>query len=142
MLGHRRGLLGRRVLERYRASTEPDVTADAPGTFRYADQARFERDLAKAGLASTHVEELEVPVMEAATDEELIAWTRAFGLTRLMQGLPEEVQRSWERDFVAAAAPLRKDGFVRLGGVTRLVVASAAAPTTSRVAPPLPPAKA
>ncbi len=118
--------LPRRVLERYRAPTEPDVTADAPGTFRYADPARFERDLAKAGLASTHVEELEVAVMEAATDAELVAWTRAFGLTRLMQGLSEEVQRSWERDFVAAAAPLRKDGFVRLGGVTRLVVASAA----------------
>jgi ubiquinone/menaquinone biosynthesis C-methylase UbiE len=119
--------LPRRVLERYRASTDADVTADAPGTFRYADQARFERDLAKAGLASTHVEELEVPVTEAATDEELVTWALAFGMRRLMEGLPEEVQRSWERDFVAAAAPLRKDGFVRLGGVTRLVVASAAA---------------
>jgi ubiquinone/menaquinone biosynthesis C-methylase UbiE len=119
--------LPRRVLERYRAPTDAFVTADAPGTFRYADQARFERDLAKAGLVSTHVEELEVPVMEAATDKDLVAWTRAFGLTRLMEGLSQEVQRSWERDFVAAAAPLRKDGFVRLGGVTRLVVASAAA---------------
>jgi hypothetical protein len=65
--------------------------------------------------------------MEAATDEELVAWTRAFGLARLLEGLPQEVQRSWECDFVAAAAPLRKDGFVRLGGVTRIVVASAAA---------------
>ena len=125
--------LPRRVLERYRAlpgRDAADVTADAPGTFRYADQARFERDLAAAGLAVSHVEELEVPVMEAATDDELVAWTRAFGLARLMGGLSEEIQRAWERDFVAAAAPLRKDGFVRLGGVTRIVVASPrAAPT-------------
>lgn len=119
--------LPRRVLARFRPpGPTDDVEADAPGTFRYADPARFERDLATAGFAITHAEELFVPVMEAATDGELIAWTRAFGLTRLMQGLPDDVQRAWERDFVAAAEPLRKDGFVRLGGVTRVVVASAA----------------
>ncbi len=119
--------LPRRVLARYRASAAPaDVPADAPGTFRYAEPARFERDLTEAGFTTSHVDDLEVPLMEAATDEELVAWTRAFGLARLTEGLSEEIQRSWERDFVAAAAPLRKDGFVRLGGVTRLVVASAA----------------
>jgi hypothetical protein len=56
----------------------------------------------------------------------LVAWTRAFGLGRLKEGLSADVQRAWERDFIAATAPLRQSGFVRLGGVTRVVVAAAA----------------
>jgi hypothetical protein len=64
--------------------------------------------------------------MEAETSAELVAWTRAFGLTRLLNDLPEEVQQAWEAELVKETEPLRKDGPVRLGGVTRIVVASSA----------------
>ncbi|MGA9525385.1 MAG: hypothetical protein WBV82_28255, partial [Myxococcaceae bacterium] len=56
--------------------------------------------------------------------EDAIAWVRAFGMSKLLDGLPEDVQRSWERDFAREAEALRTDGFIRLGGVTRIVVAS------------------
>ena len=114
--------LPRSVLERYRAL--PPIDPEAPGTFRYADLGRLQRDFAAAGFAIEHVEEIDVAVMEAATDVELIAWTRAFGLTRLLNDLPAEAQQAWESDLVRMAAPLRVDGYVRLGGVTRIVVAS------------------
>jgi len=114
--------LPRSVLERYRAL--PPIDPEAPGTFRYADLGRLERDFAAAGFAIEHVEEIDIAVMEAATDVELIAWTRAFGLTRLLNDLPTEAQQAWEADLVRMAEPLRVDGYVRLGGVTRIVVAS------------------
>jgi ubiquinone/menaquinone biosynthesis C-methylase UbiE len=113
--------LPRRVLERYRALPALDHTT--PGTFRYAPRDALARDIECAGLKIEHTEEIEVPVMEAATGDELIAWVRAFGLARLLEGLPDEIQRAWEKDLVSEAEPLRKHGFVRLGGVTRVVVA-------------------
>jgi len=114
--------LPRFVLERYR--TVPPIDPEAPGTFRYADLGRLQRDFAAAGFAIEHIEEIDVEVMEAATDVELIAWTRAFGLTRLLDDLPAEAQREWEADLVRMAEPLRVNGYIRLGGVTRIVVAS------------------
>lgn len=116
--------LPRRVLEKY--VPLPPIDLEAPGTFRHADVGRLQRDLAAAGLTIEHVEELEVAVMEAETGAELVAWTRAFGLTRLLNGLPEEIQQAWEAELVKETEPLRKDGRVRLGGVTRIVVASSA----------------
>jgi len=113
----------RRVLEKHRAL--PPIDFEAPGTFHYADPDRLPRDLAAAGLGIVHAEDFEVEVMEAATDAELVAWTRAFGLTRLLNELPEETQLAWEMDLVREAAPLWREGVVRLGGVTRLVVAKA-----------------
>jgi len=104
----------------------PPIDPEAPGTFRYADTDRLHRDFAAAGFTIEHIEEQEVAVMEAATGAELIAWTRAFGLTRLLNDLPEEIQQEWEAELVKETEPLRKDGFVRLGGVTRIVVASSA----------------
>jgi SAM-dependent methyltransferase len=114
--------LPRFVLERYRAV--PPIDPEAPGTFRYADLGRLQRDFAAAGFAIEHIEEIDVEVMEAAPDVELIAWTRAFGLTRLLNDLPAEAQREWEADLVRMAEPLRVNGYIRLGGVTRIVVAS------------------
>ena len=111
--------LPRRVLERYRPSTPIDFAA--PGTFRYAHPERLRGDLSTAGFTIEHVEELDVDVMEADTDAELVAWVRAFGLGRLVDGLPEETQAAWERDLVEATDPLRRDGLVRLGGVTRIL---------------------
>ncbi len=116
--------LPRRVLGKY--VPLPPIDLEAPGTFRHADVGRLQRDLAAAGLTIEHVEELEVAVMEAETGAELVAWTRAFGLTRLLNGLPEEIQQAWEAELAKETEPLRKDGRVRLGGVTRIVVASSA----------------
>lgn len=114
--------LPRRVLERI--AHVPPIDLQAPGTFRYSEIDRLERDLATAGFTVDHVEEHEVAVMEARTDAELVAWARAFGLARLLNDLPEQTQRAWEVAFVQEAAPLRVDGTVRLGGVTRIVVAT------------------
>lgn len=114
--------LPRRVLERHRPL--PPIDFAAPGTFRFADPERMQRDLQDAGLRIEHVEEMEIPVMEAETAAELVAWVRAFGLTRLLNDLPEQAQAHWEEELAQEAESLRKDGFVRLGGVTRIVVAS------------------
>lgn len=111
----------RRVLEKYRPV--PPIDLAAPGTFYYAEHERLKRDLDRAGLRIEHVEELELPVMEAETAPELIAWVRAFGLARLLNDLPEQTQRAWEEDLVKEAEALRKDGFFWLGGVTRIVIA-------------------
>jgi len=115
--------LPRRLLEKYRAV--PPIDLEARGVFRYADAAPLERDLAAAGFTVEHLEEQEVAVMEAETGAEVVAWTRAFGLTQLLNDLPEELQEAWEADLVRETEPLRKDGYIRLGGVTRIVVARA-----------------
>lgn len=104
-------------------SPDPPVSPDAPGVFRFADPAVIARDFGHGGFAITHIETVDVDVMEAATGEELVAWARAFGLDRLLRGLPLETQRVWERAFVADAEPLRRDGMIRLGGRCRIVVA-------------------
>lgn len=119
--------LPRRVLAQY--APVPAIDFEAPGTFRYADQRRFERDLATAGFTIESVEEQEVEVMEAASAAELIAWTRAFGMTRLLNELPEDIQTAWEKDLVKECRPLGRNGLVRLGGTTRIVVARPTAST-------------
>ncbi len=117
--------LPRRVLERI-TGTELVRPADpeAPGVFRLGDLPRIQRDWARAGLTITHVEELDLPVFEDPDPAEVVAWCRAFGLARLLQDQPESTQRAWEADMTAAAEGLRDpDGLIRLGGVTRIVVA-------------------
>jgi SAM-dependent methyltransferase len=116
--------LPRRALQPHH--TVPPQDPDAPGTFFYADANRLSRDLRTAGFEVQHTEDFEVDVMEARSDAELIAWVRAFGLAKLVNGLPEATQRAWEADLVTAAEPLRRGGSVFLGGTTRIVVATAA----------------
>lgn len=116
--------LPRRLLARHRPL--PPIDPEAPGTFRYAEVPRLHRDFAAAGLRITAIEEMQLDVMEAATDGELLQWVRDFGLERLLHDLPAATQRQWEEDLLQAVAPLRRDGRVRLGGVTRIVVAEAA----------------
>ena len=116
--------LPRRVLEKYRPL--PPIDPASPGPFRYADVERLREDLERADLNIEHVEELVLSVMEAETAPEVIAWVRAFGLTRLLNDLPEPAQRSWEEEFAKEADALRQDGFIRLGCATRIVVASKA----------------
>jgi ubiquinone/menaquinone biosynthesis C-methylase UbiE len=112
--------LPRRILAKYRAL--PGIDAEAPGTFRYADLRRLERDLGEAGFRVEHVEEMEVSVMEAHTGAEVVEWVRAFGLATLVDEMPAEAREAWEIDLVNAAEALRKAGTIRLGGVTRIVV--------------------
>ena len=112
----------RSVLSRY--VSVPAVDDHAPGAFRYSTIDRIHDDYAAAGLRVEHVEEMDVAVMEATTDAELIAWVRAFGLSRLLAGVPETIQKAWERDLIEEAVQYRRDGIVRLGGVTRIVVAA------------------
>lgn len=98
--------LPRRVLEKYRPL--PQIDPDAPGTFRYADPDRLYRDLLRAGFRIDRAEKMDVPVMEAETGSDLIEWARAFGLTRLLNDLPSEMQLAWENDLVRAVEPLRQ----------------------------------
>jgi SAM-dependent methyltransferase len=118
--------LPRRLLERYRAV--PPIDFEVPGTFRFADPERITHDFAQAGFIIEHLEEMDLPVMEAQTSAELIAWVRAFGLTRLLNELPEADQQAWERDLAAEGEGLRQGGLIQLGGVTRIVVARPLAP--------------
>jgi SAM-dependent methyltransferase len=114
--------LPRHLLSKY--TTVPAIDLDAPGTFRYADAERLRRDFAAAGFTIDHIEEMDVAVMEAESGAEVVAWARAFGLTRLLNDLPEELQQAWETDLVDASERLRHGNRIRLGGVTRIVVAS------------------
>jgi ubiquinone/menaquinone biosynthesis C-methylase UbiE len=113
--------LPRRLLERYRPL--PEVDPDAPGMFRYADLERIIRDFNRAGFTLDHVEDMEVPVFEAESAGEVVAWVRALGsgMGRLLNDLPENEQRAWERDLAAEVERTRAAGPIRLGGVTRLV---------------------
>jgi ubiquinone/menaquinone biosynthesis C-methylase UbiE len=114
--------LPRRVLAPYRPL--PPIDPEAPGMFRYADPERLRRDLEDAGFRVVHQEEIDVPVMELETVAEVITYTRAFGLTRLLNDLPEEAQRAWEESFAKEVEAFRDGSVIRLGGVTRVVVAS------------------
>ena len=111
--------LPRVVLEAFRSI--PPIDFEAPGTFRLAHLERIHRDFDAAGLHVDFIEELDIPVMEADTGAELVAWARAFGLGRLLDGLPERAQMAWEDAFVSAARPHFDGVHYHLGGVTRLV---------------------
>lgn len=111
--------LPRRLLERYRSL--PSIDLDAPGPFRYADLRRITRDFAEAGLSIDHVEEMDVTVFEAETDAAMIDWVRAIGLNRLLNELPEDDQRAWERDLVNELRRRAAGGLLRLGAWTRIV---------------------
>jgi SAM-dependent methyltransferase len=114
--------LPRRVFERFRSL--PPIDPEAPGTFRYADPRRIARDFGHAGFAIEQIEEMDIPVIEVETGAELVAWVReALGYTRLLNDLSDDDQRRWEDELTREVEPLRTGGRIRLGGVTRIVVA-------------------
>jgi ubiquinone/menaquinone biosynthesis C-methylase UbiE len=115
--------LPRRVLARYR--DVPAIDFEAPGVFRYADRSAIERTFLEAGFTMTHVEELDTPVIEAPTGEGIVAWVRDLGMARLASELPEEQQLAWEAELAGELEQLRAADTIRLGGTTRLVVATA-----------------
>jgi ubiquinone/menaquinone biosynthesis C-methylase UbiE len=114
-------MLARRLLARYRAV--PLIDPEAPGTFRYADLSRIERDFTTARFTLEHVEEIDVPVIEAATGVEIAAWVRDFGLMPFADELPAIERAPYEADLAREAEQLCVNGVIRLGGVTRVVVA-------------------
>jgi hypothetical protein len=89
--------------------------------FRYADLERVVRDFGRAGFTIDHVEDMEVPVFEAETGREVVAWVRAlgWGMRQLLNDLPDNEQQSWERDLEAEIERIRTDSLIRV--VTRIV---------------------
>jgi hypothetical protein len=63
----------------------PEIDPDVPGAFRYADPSRIARDFGEAGFAVERIEEIDMAVIEAATADEIVAWTRDLGLARLAE---------------------------------------------------------
>lgn len=111
--------LPRRLLAPYRDLPPPDP--DAPGPFRFADLERTKRDFAEAGFRIDAVEERYVDVFEADDADEMVAWVRALGLARLLEGLSERARRAWRDALVAELEADRRGGRFRLGGTTRLL---------------------
>jgi hypothetical protein len=113
--------LPRLLLQKYRPL--PALNLDAPGPFRYAEPQAIARDFNAAGFSLDVVEEMDVPVVEASSSAEVIAWIVALGLAPLLNALPERDREAWERDCTTELERRRSGGLVRLGGVTRLVLA-------------------
>lgn len=114
--------LPRRILERYR--TVPPIDVEVPGMFRFATRERIVRDFREAGLALDVWEEMDVPVFEATSAREVVAWTRALGngIGRMVDELAERDQREWEDDLAKELEATRTaDGPIQVGGVTRIV---------------------
>jgi ubiquinone/menaquinone biosynthesis C-methylase UbiE len=109
--------LPRRLLGRHAEVQDPD----APGPFRHAALEHVAQDFQRAGFVLDHVEEMDVSVFEAETAEEIVAWVRAFGLTKLLDELPEADQRAWEGRLMQEMERRREGKWMRLGGVTRIV---------------------
>ena len=85
---------------------------------------RLRQDLRQAGLHLVHEEELDVPVMEVRSGQELVDWAWAFGMGRILLELPEAFEESWAAELARAGEANRKaDGWIRLGGRTRIVLA-------------------
>ena len=65
-----------------------------------------------------------MPVMEVWSGQELVDWAWAFGMGRILRELPEEFEGSWAAELARAGEANRKpDGWIRLGGRTRVVLA-------------------
>jgi hypothetical protein len=91
--------------------------------YRYARLDHIVGDFQRAGLGIDHVEEMDVPIFEAATGEEVIEYLRVLGggMGALLNALSEDARRDWETAVKSEMEPRRTDGMLRLGGVTRLV---------------------
>ncbi len=101
----------------------PDIDPDAPGAFLFADEGRLVRALDEAGFMIEKMEERDVDVIEAATGDEIGAWTRDLGLARLASELKEEQQVAWAAALAREVERFRIGDVIRLGGVSRVVVA-------------------
>ncbi|MCL2447892.1 MAG: class I SAM-dependent methyltransferase [Polyangiaceae bacterium] len=112
--------LPRRVIARY--APLPPVDPARPGAFYYASVARIEADYAAANLAVTHVEETRVAVVEGARGEDIVDWVRGV-LGRLLDGVAPADRAACEAELAREAEAHRDGERIRLGGVTRIIVA-------------------
>lgn len=114
--------LPRRVLSRW--CDVPAFDLEAPGVFYYADVDRLRTDVAAAGMRVVAIEDLDVPLVHAADDAELIAWVSAFsGLSKWLAPMAAAQRRAWEDAVVHEVKAADPAGERRLGGVTHLVAA-------------------
>jgi len=104
--------------------TVPSIDLSLPGVFYYADFGRLRSDLETAGFTIKHTEEFEISVMEADSPAGVVAWTKAFGMSKLLTGFSLDIQQRWEASMLAKMATYRQEKGYRLGGITRIVVAS------------------
>ena len=114
--------LPRSVTARY--APFPAFDPSAPGPFRYATLSRIEHDFTAAGFTLEHVEEADVPVVEAETGAGIVAWTRAV-LGRWADLVPEADRSRWEAELALEAEAFRRGPTILVGGVTRIVLARA-----------------
>lgn len=112
--------LPRDVTEKFVAL--PPLSPDRPGPIRLGSVDAIRRNFTAAGLDVTHIEEMECAVVQAEAAEEIVAWARCV-LGRWVEGLAPERLHAWETALAKAAAATRSNGLIRLGGLTRLVVA-------------------
>jgi ubiquinone/menaquinone biosynthesis C-methylase UbiE len=113
-------MLPRKVLARYRDVPSPGP--EGPGPFHYSELSRIARDFTNAGFTLEQVEEIDVPVIEAETGVGVVAWARDLVLGQLTNELPSATRTRFEADLAREVEPLRAEGVIRLGGVTRVVV--------------------
>lgn len=111
------------VLARYQP-IDP-VAPDAPGVFRFSDPAVIRRDWLAAGFQVEHLEDIEVPVIEAENGAGIVAWYRAMAGGQFNE-LPEAARESYEAELAQEAERFRVGDRILLGGVTHLVRASVA----------------
>jgi hypothetical protein len=97
----------------------PPLSGNRPGPLRLATMELIERDLGAAGLEVVRVEEMECTVVEAV---DIVGWIHYFWGRWVEMLKPAQVPE-WEAALRTAAESYRRDGLIRLGGVTRLVVA-------------------
>ena len=103
----------------------PETNNQKPSTFYYAEVSKLSSDLEIAGFSVQHTEILKVDVMEVASEEELIAWGRAFGMWDVLSTLSIDEQAAWERNLVRLAKQYRTSvGEIRIGGSSLIVVAT------------------
>lgn len=100
----------------------PPLDPRARGAFRYAAPSAIEADLAAAGFRVERVEEHDVAVVEAETGEGIAAWADGV-LGRMAAALDDPGRAAWRAAIAREAEALRDGATIRLGGVTRLVLA-------------------
>lgn len=111
--------LPRAALALHMEVTPPDLYA--PGTFAYSSCERIQGDFQEAGFEIASIEDFELDVMEATSEQDLIDWCLCFGMNRLLKDASLEMQTAWERDLIRLAQAQRHQGCYRLGGVTRVI---------------------
>jgi SAM-dependent methyltransferase len=114
--------LPRSVLERL--APLPAIDFEQPGTFRYADPVWITRDFRAAGWRIEQIDEICVDVVGASDAGDVIAWVRDIGLARLLRSQSVQTLKAWEYDLAVELERRRGPDGIRLGGVTRIVVAS------------------